>query len=115
MSTSRTSPAFTFRRRPGHSRTGNPRLIALRKKIRANESARIADTPRDFSAIGAYSRLEPHPKLSPATIRSPAFTFLAHVGSTAANACAAKAFESVVPRYLPEIMQSVEMSSPNVH
>src|SRR2546430_3591362 len=114
MSTSITSPAFTFRRNPGHSSTGSPRLIEFRKKIRANELARIADTPSVFSAIGACSRLDPHPKLSPATMRSPTWTLLAQAGSTASKACVANILESVVPRYFPAIMWSVEISSPNV-
>ena len=75
----------------------------------------IAAMPRVLSAIGACSRLEPHPKFAPATMRSPGCTFFAHVGSTASNACSAKIFGSVVPRYLPAMMWSVEMSSPNVH
>src|SRR5439155_343576 len=114
MSTSITSPVLTFRRNPGHSSTGSPRLIEFRKKIRANELARIADTPSVFSAIGACSRLDPHPKLSPATIRSPAWTPLAQAGLTASKACAANTLGSVVPRYFPAIMWSVEISSPNV-
>src|SRR5437773_2740230 len=114
MSTSITSPALTFRRNPGHSSTGSPRLIEFRKKIRANELARIADTPSVFSAIGACSRLDPHPKLSPATMRSPAWTPLAQAELTASKACAANTLGSVVPRYLPAIMWSVEISSPNV-
>jgi hypothetical protein len=70
--------------------------------------------PRALRATGACSRLEPQPKFTPATIKSPDWTFLAHVGSTASNACSAKTFASVVPRYLPAMMWSVEMSSPKV-
>src|SRR5437867_10195793 len=58
MSISTVSPVFTFSRRPGHSITGNPRLIAFRKKMRANEFARITEMPRVLRAIGAGSRLE---------------------------------------------------------
>src|SRR5437667_186268 len=47
--------------------------------------------------------------------RPPASTLLDHVGSTASNACAANTFASVVPRYLPAMMWSVDTSSPNVH
>ncbi len=79
-------------------------MIAFRKKMRANEFARIEEMPSVFRATGACSRLEPQPKLAPATIMSPACTFFAHVGSTASNACSANTFASVVPRYLPAMM-----------
>jgi hypothetical protein len=82
--------------------------------MRANEFARIAEMPRALRATGACSRLEPQPKFAPATIRSPASTFFAQVGSTDSNACSAKTFASVVPRYFPAMMWSVEMSSPKV-
>src|SRR3989449_7772462 len=64
--------------------------------MRANEFARIAEMPSVFSATGACSRLEPQPKLTPATIMSPGWTFFAHVGSTASKACSANTFGSVV-------------------
>src|SRR5207247_5341625 len=69
--------------------------ISFRKKMRANEFARIAEMPSVFTATGACSRLEPQPKLAPATIMSPGRTFFAQVGSTASNACSANTFGSV--------------------
>src|SRR5712692_4735738 len=113
-SSSIVSPAFTRLRSPSHSMVGRPRLIAFRKKIRANEFARIAEMPRALRATGACSRLEPQPKFTPATIMSPSWTLFAQVGSTVSNACSANTLASVVPRYLPAMMWSVEMSSPKV-
>jgi len=42
-------------------------LIALRKKMRANESAMTSETPAPRIATGAISRDEPHPKFEPPT------------------------------------------------
>src|SRR5436853_43658 len=79
-----------------------------------NHGLFVARSERIF-ATGACSRLEPQPKLCPAPITSPGCTLLDQVGSTASNACAANTFASVVPRYLPAMMWSVDTSSPNVH
>ena len=49
-------------------------LIALRKKMRAYESAITSEMPAPRMAIGAISRDEPQPKLESATRVSPGAT-----------------------------------------
>ena len=44
----------------------------------ANETANTAFMPECASAIGACSRLEPHPKFFPATIIASIFMWLQH-------------------------------------
>ena len=58
----------------GHSRMGRPMLMELRKKMRAKLAAITQLTPLALMAMGACSREEPQPKLTPATITSPGFT-----------------------------------------
>ena len=58
-------------RLPGATTTGSPRLMELRKKMRAKETAMTAPAPANLMAAVACSRLEPQPKFFPATRRSP--------------------------------------------
>ena len=55
----------------GETTAGRPRLMALRKKMRANDAAITAPAPANFSAAAACSRLEPQPKFFAATMNSP--------------------------------------------
>jgi hypothetical protein len=71
-------------------------LMALRKKMRANESAITSEMPAPRIATGAISRDEPQPKLDPATMMSPADTCEAHVSrpGTPSIACLPSSFSS---------------------
>src|SRR5437762_329295 len=60
------------------SSTGIPRLMQLRKKIRAKLFATIPPMPCFARAATAYSRELPHPKFSPPTSTSPGRTALAN-------------------------------------
>jgi hypothetical protein len=60
---------------PLHSITGKPMFMALRKKMRANDSPMTHLTPEYFSASGACSRLEPQPKFFPPTRMTPPLAF----------------------------------------
>jgi len=73
-------------------------LMAFRKKIRAKLSAMTQEIPTAFSAIGACSRLEPHPKFRPATRMSPGLTFLENSGAMFSIACSPRTFGSIEPR-----------------
>src|SRR6185437_10786545 len=64
------------------------------------DSATMAATPASRRDLGASSELEPMPKLIPATMMSPGFTFLWNSGSSPA----------MTPLMFPESMQS-----PNFH
>ena len=75
-------PSFTFSRIPLQITGSRPRLTALRKKIRAKESASTAEAPMLRRAIGACSRLEPQPKFRPATTIPPSGKFAAMASST---------------------------------
>ena len=58
--------------------------------MRAKDRATTADTPASFNARGACSREEPLPKLRPATIMSPFWTFSAKCGSRPSMTCCAQ-------------------------
>ena len=68
--TSISSPSRICSALTGHSKIGKPILIAFLKNMRAKDFAMTHESPA-FYGIGACSREEPHPKLSPATITSP--------------------------------------------
>jgi hypothetical protein len=63
----------TRSRTPGTVSAGSPLLIALRKNSELNSSATSAATPR-CRISAATGRLEPMPKLRPATTMSPGRT-----------------------------------------
>jgi len=86
-------------------------LIALRKKIRAKNGAMTHETPAALSAMAAKSRLDPDPKLRPATTTSPGRTRSMNVGSAPSITCL-EASASLSFRYFPGMIWSVEMSSP---
>ena len=71
----------------GHSKIGSPTLIALRKKIRANDAAMTHETPDPRIASGACSRDDPQPKFSPPTITSPFDIFDTNAGSASSMQC----------------------------
>src|ERR671921_1617211 len=73
--------------------------------------ARIALIPVWERAIGACSRLEPQPKLLPATRKSPCDTFSGKLGSIPSIACFASSLWSCIFRYGPGIITSVSMLS----
>ena len=71
-------------------------LIALRKKMRAKESATTSEMPAPRIATGAISRDDPQPKLDPPTRMSPCVTPVAHVSrpGTPSIACLPSSFSS---------------------
>ncbi|BAA30839.1 117aa long hypothetical protein [Pyrococcus horikoshii OT3] len=69
--------------------------------------------PKAFKARAADSLEEPMPKFLPATTTSPGLTFLAKSGLTSIKAIFASSFGSFVKLYLPGVISSVDMSSPN--
>src|ERR1017187_4391414 len=74
-SISSSSPLEHARLASGATTAGRPRLIAFRKKMRANDWAMTAPAPANFSAAAACSRLEPQPKFFAATMNSPGRRF----------------------------------------
>ena len=71
---------------PGQSAAATPALMQLRKKSPFRDSASTARMPRSAMSDGA-GRLDPVPKLRPATMTSPALTDVAHPGRYVANSC----------------------------
>src|SRR5207244_2192730 len=80
------SPSRTISTASADSIAGMPRLMQLRKKMRAKLFATTAPTPSFFSAATAYSRDEPQPKFSPPTRMSPGRTSFAKPGRASQNA-----------------------------
>src|SRR6267143_4615357 len=108
------SPSCTIATASADSRTGIPRLMQLRKKIRAKLFATIPPTPCFASAATAYSRELPHPKFSPPTRRSPAATSLAKFGRASQNAYIWNlSWPTMNGAYRPGTIWSVSRSSPN--
>ena len=93
--------------------TGKPMFMALRKKMRANDSAMTHLTPEYFNANGACSRLEPQPKFLPPTNMTPFLALLTKSVSKLSSACLANSHGSTQIRYLPGRMTSVSMLLPN--
>ena len=95
-SISSSSPSLIASAACGDCRIGKPRLIELRKKMRANESATTTLTPAPRIATGAISRDEPQPKFDPPTMMSPCPTCEAHVSrpGTPSMACLPSSFSS---------------------
>src|SRR5262249_12112301 len=90
-----------------------PRLIELRKKMRAYDFARTARIPECFRATAAVSRELPQPKFSPATTKSPGCTFCLNSGLYSMKQALASSVGSVVILYRPGVIRSVLMLSPN--
>ena len=83
--------------------------MAFLKNILAKLEATIPFMPQPFSAMGACSLEEPQPKFSPATTKSPAFTFFGNSGHVSSRQWMARDLGSEVTRYFPAIMWSVLM------
>ncbi len=69
-------------------------------------------TPQDLMARGACSRLDPQPKLGPATMMSPASTVEANFSSMSSMQWEARDFSSGLFRYRAGMMTSVSTSRP---
>lgn len=113
-STSTLSPSRTSGRIPGQTRTGRPMAMALRRKIRANDSATTQATPRALRFSGAVSRLEPHPKFRPAITRSPGRTCAGNLLSSDSSVWVMRTSTGSIA-HCPGDSASVLTSSPKHH
>ena len=93
--------------------TGSPSAMLFRKKILAKDLATTALIPSFSRFCGAASRLEPQPKLSPATMISPSRTSGANLGWLT-RICFLASLHSIFQVY-PGDIRSVFTLSPNSH
>ncbi len=113
ISTRSASPASIFLAIPWQVSRGSPTLKALRKNIRAKDSAITHRIPAPIMERGACSRELPEPKFRPAIMMPFPSVFPWRSSIISVRQCLPSSSTSLIARYRAGMIKSVSMLSPS--